>query len=146
MNTAVRAIIIENNKLLVMRRDKHGSEYYTLVGGRVDDNESLDDALSREVMEETGLVVTSSQLVFIEKHQPPYNEQYIYLCGIAPNEAIGLQNGSEEGLMNRIGINNHYPEWCEASSFSKIPFRTPQLQISINEALSSGFPDQPITL
>lgn len=146
MSKAVRAIIIENGKALVMHRSKQGSEYFTLVGGRVDEGESLEEALSREVREETGLKVTSSQLVFYEKHPRPYNEQYIYLCQVESHSDVKIQEASEEAMLNRMGTNLHQPLWVEVSSFDRLPFRTPQLQQAIVRALRKGFPAEPIQL
>lgn len=47
------AVILSNNKLLVMKDDK--SAHYYLPGGRVRFNERADDALSREIKEEIGI-------------------------------------------------------------------------------------------
>src|ERR1700761_7300853 len=80
MAKAARAIITENHKILVMYRNKYGSEYFTLVGGKVADDETTEQALARELKEETGLRVTSARLVFTEEHPEPYNQQYIYVC------------------------------------------------------------------
>ena len=74
MKQAARAIIIEDNKILVMFRNNEGSQYFTLVGGKVDEQESPEQALVREVREETGLQVTSAQLVITEDHHEPYNK------------------------------------------------------------------------
>jgi ADP-ribose pyrophosphatase YjhB (NUDIX family) len=145
MSTAARAIIIENDHFLVMKRAKQGVEYYTLVGGRVSDGETPEQAVIREVMEETGLTVTSHRLVYTEKHPAPYNSQYIYLCTVAPHEQIGLLIGSEEEVLNRYGMNMHAPFWVPTHNFAKLSFRTPQLQAAILKGLKSGFPsEQPI--
>jgi ADP-ribose pyrophosphatase YjhB (NUDIX family) len=146
MANAARAIIIKDGKILVMHRDKHGSQYYTLVGGRVNDGEALEETVKREVKEETGLEVTSSRLVFIEEHPSPYNNQYIFLCEVAPHDDIGLQSNSEEALMNRIGINLHTPQWMDLQHFEKLPFNTIQLQKAIVGALKNGFPEEPVKL
>ena len=146
MAKAARAIILEGDKILVMHRNKQGSEYFTLVGGRIAEGETIEQGLIREVKEETGLDVTDAQLVFIEKHQPPYNEQYIYLCTVGPHESVAIQDSSEEGFMNRISINVHKPVWAEANSFMNLSFRTPQLQTAIAQALKKGFPKQPVVL
>ncbi|GAC1390422.1 MAG: hypothetical protein NVSMB46_00030 [Candidatus Saccharimonadales bacterium] len=146
MNKAVRAIIIENNSILVMHRNKHGSEYFTLVGGKINENESAEEALVREIKEETGMDINSYQLVYIEEHSPPYNQQFVYLCSVSSHEEINLQDVSEEAFMNRIGINMHLPQWVDIKSFEKIPFRTPQLQTAIGVAFKKGFPHQPIVL
>ncbi len=146
MGKAARAIILKNDKILVMYRNKEGSEYYTLVGGRAKDDETLEQALVREVKEETGLEVIAARLVFVEQHPEPYNEQYIYLCEALPNESLAIQDSSEEGLMNTISINVHKPLWAEARAFSRLHFRTPQLQTAIDRALRYGFPKEPIKL
>jgi ADP-ribose pyrophosphatase YjhB (NUDIX family) len=146
MAKAARAIVIEGDKILVMHRNKHGSEYFTLVGGRQHEDETTDEALVREVKEETGLDITDAKLVFVEEHPAPYNEQYIYLCKVAPHQGVSIQDSSEEGFMNRISINTHRPIWAELGSFSKLNFRTPQLQDAIVESIKKGFPDQPVKL
>lgn len=146
MGRAARAIIIENNQILIMQRDKHGSQYSTLVGGRANEDEAIEQTLAREIKEETGLDITKHRMVFIEEHPAPYNEQYIFLCEVAPHESIAIQTTSEEGMMNRVGINLHTPVWVPLSVFPRLSFRTPQLQQAITEALKNGFPSQPVKL
>lgn len=146
MGKAARAIIIEGDKILVMYRNKEGSEYYTLVGGRAKDDETMEQTLVREVKEETGLDITKARLVFEEKHPAPYNDQYIFLCLVAPHESIAIQDASEEGMLNRFETNIHKPLWAEARAFAQLPFRTPQLHSAINKALKQGFPTEPIKL
>ena len=146
MRLAARAIIIEGDKLLLMHRSKEGSQYFTLVGGRVQDGETLEQALVREVREETGLQVTAARLVFTEDHPAPYNEQRIFLCQVAPHEDVAMETTSEEGVMNRIGINLHTPVWAYVNSFANVPFRTPQLQQAILQGIKKGFPASPVKL
>lgn len=146
MNKAARAIIIVENRMLVMHRNKYGSEYYTLVGGRLNEGETIEQCLVREVKEETGLDIVSARPVFIEKHPAPYNEQYIYLCEVAPHERAAIQTGSEEEVMNRYQMNTHKLVWIPVQSFARLPFRTPQLHAAIIESLKSGFPQEPQNL
>ena len=146
MGKAARAIIFEDDKILVMYRNKEGSEYYTLVGGRVQDGESIQQGLVREVKEETGLEITAARPVFVEPHPEPYNEQYIFLCEVAPHPDVAIQDGTEEGFLNKLTVNIHQPVWMEIASFPRLPFRTPQLQQAITEAVKSGFPAEPIAL
>jgi ADP-ribose pyrophosphatase YjhB (NUDIX family) len=146
MGKAARAIIIEGDKMLLMHRNKEGSQYFTLVGGRANDDETMEQALVREVKEETGLTVTRARLVFIEEHPAPYNEQYTFLCEVAPHESVDIQDDSEEGQMNRVGINMHTPVWSSLNAFKHIPLRTPQLHHAIELALKNGFPAEPIKI
>lgn len=146
MNIAARAIVVKDDKILVMYRNKYGSQYYTLVGGRADKNETPEQAVVREVKEETGLDIVASQLVFIEKHRGFYSDQYIFLCHVQNDPAIAVQENSEEGLLNKLQTNIHRPEWAEIKSFSKLPFRTIQLQKAIATAFKEGFPTEPLTI
>jgi ADP-ribose pyrophosphatase YjhB (NUDIX family) len=143
MSLAARAIIIENGKILVMHRNKSGNEYFTLVGGRINDDETPEQGLVREVREETGMRVMAARLVYVEKHPTPYNEQYIYLCKVDPHEAVALQDDSEENTMNKYGMNMHRPQWASIQSFTHLSFRTPQLHAAIVQAFEKGFPTEP---
>jgi ADP-ribose pyrophosphatase YjhB (NUDIX family) len=146
MGKAARAIILKDDKILIMHRNKRGKEYFTLVGGRVNNSETTEEALAREVKEETGLVITSARLVFVEKHPEPYNEQYVFLCEADRYDSVALQETSEEALMNKLDSNSHKPIWIETESFSALPFLTGQLQTAIDQALKSSFPSEPIAL
>ncbi len=146
MNQASRAIIIEDNNILVMHRNKQGNEYFTLVGGKLQEDETPEQGLIREVREETGLKVASAQLVFTESHPEPYNKQDIFLCEVAPHGDISVQEYSEEAILNKLSIDMHKPFWVTLSSFDNIPFRTPQLQAAIIEGINNGFPPIPIEL
>ncbi len=146
MSKAARAIIIENDKLLLMHRNKYGKKYYTLIGGRNTDGESIEQTLVREVKEETGLDVVSYRLVFFEDHEPPYNEQYIFLCEVAPHDKVALQEGSEEAQMNKFELTTHHPVWVDKEEFPNLAFNTIQLQNAIVEALKNDFPKEPATL
>lgn len=121
MSKVVRAIVLQNNKILLMRRNKQSGDYYTLVGGPVKDNESPEQAIVREVKEEASLDVTSVRLVFIEEHPAPYHEQLIFLCEIVPKDEIALQEFTEEAKLNKFDFNIHEPVWSELSSFSQLP-------------------------
>jgi ADP-ribose pyrophosphatase YjhB (NUDIX family) len=146
MPKAARAIIIENGNILLMHRDKQGSQYFTLVGGRVDDNETIEQGLAREIQEETGLQVVASRLVFYEGHPEPYNEQYIYLCQVAPHDEVKIQSASEEAVMNKLGFNTHTLQWVSLKAFRNLAFRTPQLHRAIIHGIEKGFPGQAVRI
>ena len=44
------AIILQDNKILLIRRIKPGHDYYIFPGGGVDDGESIGQSIGREVM------------------------------------------------------------------------------------------------
>jgi ADP-ribose pyrophosphatase YjhB (NUDIX family) len=146
MNKAVRAIILNGDQMLVMHRYKHGSEYFTLVGGRVKEGENLDAVLEREVKEETSLDIIEAKLVFIEKHPDPYNEQYIYMCKVKSTDNAAISAGSEEAILNTTVINIHTLRWINIRSLDSVQFRTPQLQAALIRGFKNGFPEEVQTI
>ncbi|MCR5786634.1 MAG: NUDIX domain-containing protein [Acholeplasmatales bacterium] len=52
---SVRGIYIKDNKLWMIYSNKY--DYYKFPGGGIDNNESFEDALVREIQEEAGLVI-----------------------------------------------------------------------------------------
>jgi len=61
MSPRVVAVIHTKGKLLVVHRKKDGREYYVFPGGGVEDGESLETALFREVLEETSYVAKTAE-------------------------------------------------------------------------------------
>jgi 8-oxo-dGTP diphosphatase len=57
-SVAVGAIVVHDDKVLVVQRGKPpGVGLWTVPGGRLEPNETLAQAVAREVREETGLIV-----------------------------------------------------------------------------------------
>lgn len=58
------AIIVSENKILLMHRKKEGREYWVFPGGGVEKDETPEQAVKREVLEETSLKVTECDYSF----------------------------------------------------------------------------------
>lgn len=64
-----RAIIIKDNKLVVMQRKKKGRQYCTFPGGHIEINENPVQCVKREVLEEFGIEVEPTKLVYVYEYK-----------------------------------------------------------------------------
>jgi 8-oxo-dGTP diphosphatase len=145
MRKAVRAIIVRNDELLVMRRNKFGKIYVTLPGGGVDSGETPDQALWRELEEETGVIIAEPRLVYLEDAGEMYGVQHIYLCRYISGEPE-LSENSEEALISKIGQNLYQPDWLKIADLPETEFLSPRLKERLIADLVQGFPAETTTI
>lgn len=141
----MRAIVFKDNNLLVMKRNKFGTLYYTLPGGAVDMGETLDQALAREMSEETGVRLGDTRLVFVEDGGEIYGVQYIYLANYMDGEPR-LNPNSDEASISALGKNTYEPLWLPLADLTSASFVTERLKAAILQAVKNGFPEKPVTI
>lgn len=142
MRKAARAIIVHNQNLLLMKRNKFGKIYYCLPGGGIDMGETADQTVLREIKEEASLDVTNPRLVYLEEAGAPYGTQYIFVCDYQDGE-VKLSPDSIEAEINKGGKNLFEPMWVPISKFANLPFRSVELQQELLTAFRDGYPAQP---
>lgn len=141
----MRAIVFRDNNLLVMKRNKFGTQYYTLPGGAISMGETSDQALIREMAEETGIQLGDARLVFVEDSGEMYGIQYIYLAQYISGEPR-LNPNSDEASITALGKNIFEPVWLPMSDLAAASFVTERLKNAILQAVKNGFPEQPVTI
>ena len=141
----MRAIVVKDDTLLVMHRNKFGHEYYALVGGGIDFGETAEQSLIREITEETGLVVKNPRLIFIEEAGDVFGIQYIYLCEYVSGEPK-LQPDSIEAKIEAEGKNLYTPMWLPIKELQSVPLLPEVLKQALLDGLKNGWPEKPITL
>jgi len=99
-NGRVSALVVRDNKILLIHRFKHGDEYWVIPGGGVEDKESLEESLKREVREETSLDLISFELLGSNEHEGHIH--YFYKCELTLGEPkIGgpeLEDSSKDNI------------------------------------------------
>ncbi|MEU2133627.1 NUDIX hydrolase [Streptomyces sp. NPDC018352] len=58
-------IVIEDNDILLLDQDTDGPRSWSLPGGKVEEGETLAEALVREMREETGVEVEAGRLLYV---------------------------------------------------------------------------------
>lgn len=90
-NIRVSAIILKNNQILLMHRKKGGEEYWVFPGGGVEDTETAEEGIIREVKEETNMDVLKCELAFMSYNEASKKDEPFYLCEVTDGkpEIIG---------------------------------------------------------
>ncbi|MDD5749795.1 MAG: NUDIX domain-containing protein [Patescibacteria group bacterium] len=132
-----RAIIIQGQKILLVKRTKPEEVYWACPGGIVEKGESLEQCLIREVKEETGLDVLAGDLFFQMLSQKPGFEgqrEYFYLADVVGGK-LGTGTGPE------LIPNSKYPgkyefKWYDLAIVSDLDLRPKEIKkIILNKFL-----------
>lgn len=68
VRVAARAIIIQDGKILLNKNQKFGQVYYTLPGRGQEHGETIEEAVKRECLEETGAEIKVLNLCFVRDY------------------------------------------------------------------------------
>jgi len=118
----VRAVIVQNNQMLLVEFDDETGLHYNLPGGTVETGEFLEEALVREVQEETSAQVFVEQLMLTHDYLPDispndYGEKRIltlvYRCGLVPD-------GPEPHMPAKPDDNQTAVRWIEIDKLHTI--------------------------
>jgi mutator protein MutT len=121
MKTDKRAVgvIIKDGKLLVFRRFKNGEWYFSFPGGGVEEGESVEEAVVREMKEELSLDVVIDKLIFHQRiNRRPSDENrdhYFYL--ITKFSGTPKLGGPEKKRTNKD--NRYITKWINLADLSK---------------------------
>lgn len=81
MKVAVALIVDEQDRLLIAQRPYHASHggFWEFPGGKLEVNETAEDALKREIREEVGLEILHADYLGEIKHQYPDKSVHLLL-------------------------------------------------------------------
>jgi len=99
VRVGVATIVQRDGKILLgKRKGSHGAGTWSLPGGHVDFGEAPEDTAAREILEETGLVITNvrrfDRLPYVNTHFHKEGKQYItlyFLADYTEGEAFVLE-------------------------------------------------------
>jgi 8-oxo-dGTP pyrophosphatase MutT (NUDIX family) len=89
--TRYQGAIIRDHYSLLLRHCEHmtGHSYWLFPGGGIEEGETEEQCVAREMFEETGLTVKVERLLFTQPMLQPdgYKERKMYLCTVLEGEA-----------------------------------------------------------
>ncbi len=127
----VAAIIVRDEEILLVAHEKEKKSYWLLPGGGVNVGESLEAALCRELLEETGLEIEIGDLVMANDSIAPDGSRHIvnlyFLADVVSGE---IQVGGDERVVEC--------RYVSLMEFSGLDFR-PDLRDEISAGIKKGF-------
>ena len=112
LNIRVGAIIMKDRKIMMGGTDR---DYLYSVGGRVKFGETAEEAIKREVLEETGLVISKLKYLFSRPNIYPYSGLAIhtmdlfFLCEVENDSVVIPQDDVSAcywANMNELDLND----------------------------------------
>jgi ADP-ribose pyrophosphatase YjhB (NUDIX family) len=70
VHVRVTGVVVEDDRILLLNQDTGSGRAWSLPGGKVEEGESLSDALVREMGEETGIEVVVGRLLYVCDYLP----------------------------------------------------------------------------
>jgi 8-oxo-dGTP diphosphatase len=129
----VSVIIIEDERILLVRHEKSGRSYWVLPGGGVDFGETLEEAAVRELKEETNLDITLDRLVFADDILPKDLHRHVVDVYFTAKVVGGELRLGQNSVMHEV-------RFFPLEEFRNLPFE-PNIADRIIEGYKRGFPD-----
>ncbi|MDF1542444.1 MAG: NUDIX hydrolase [Anaerosomatales bacterium] len=127
----VAALLVIDGKVLLVRHLKNGRRYHLLPGGGVERGESLAEALSREIAEETGLVAEIGRPLFLNDTIDPSGDRHIVNITFGATVAGGcLATEAPGGRIEGLDL-------VEPSRLTSLDLRPP-IASQLLEAIDAG--------
>ena len=128
--TSCRAIVIEDNALVTMYREKEDRVYYTFPGGGINEGESREECVKRECMEEFGITVEPIRQVYTYENEKTI--QHFFICKWVDGE-LGSGEGEEFAPDRNRGI--YVPTLMPLKEIGNLPLMPPEVAKALAEDL-----------
>jgi 8-oxo-dGTP diphosphatase len=142
MSYRAAVVLLQDDKIALIERQRAGLHYFTFPGGHVETGETPEQAAVRETKEELGLNISIQRLLAeIWWHDQP---QYYYLVETVDGD---FGSGMGEEMHSPLPERGSYvPVWIPLQDLLDLPVLPHSLAELVVEALSSGWPDLPLIL
>ena len=119
-------VLIENNKVGLIKRVKNGFVYYVFPGGGIEAGEIPETAAEREAFEELGVKVIISDCLAIVEHN---GTQSFFLAKISDG-TFGTGQG-EEYTVENLDRGTYLPIWVDIENLSSLDVKPREVALKI---------------
>ncbi len=131
----VGAICREGDSILLVEHEKNHERYWLFPGGGIEVNETAEEALMREVLEETSVKLNVGRPVCICESISPNHERHIVHFLYEARRVSGSPGKSHDPRVRRSGF-------VPTSSLKQLTLYPP-IQDWLTKRLPDGFADRP---
>jgi len=137
------AVIVNNGQVALIERERgiRVEKYFVYPGGGLEDGETLESAVVREVLEETGLIVQVERPLATVQFRE--TTQYYHLVSIVGGEfgtGVGPEMTGEYGEAH----GSYKPVWMTISDLLSNPVFPTCVSKIVSDSVQIGWPSQPI--
>lgn len=125
IRNSAKALIIKDGKMAAIKIRDAGEEWYIMPGGGQESEETLPEAVCREVLEELGIAVACNELLFVVEgvHGESFHRvDLIFSCEYIGNKPDAILHGDT----NQVGV-----EWLDISTLNTKPLYPSKLRRQI---------------
>jgi 8-oxo-dGTP diphosphatase len=137
------AIIIHGNEIALIKRRRESRLYYVFPGGQVEDKESPEQAVVREVEEELGLKVDVDRLMIKAIHHSKM--QYYFLAHTIGGK-FGTGVGPEMRGLYPPERGSYHPVWMPMTNILKENVVPREVAEIVSRSFQQGWPREVVTL
>jgi len=142
-------IVLRGEELLVMFRRENGREYYTFPGGQIEEGETPEAAVLREIREETTIEVSDPQLVYELHRTGALPREFFYRCSYRSGTPMLREDSIERAILDPEK-NYFEPMWIPISGLASNPLGIPllphEVTVRLFHDMQHGFQEKPVVL
>jgi 8-oxo-dGTP pyrophosphatase MutT (NUDIX family) len=127
---AQKAVVIQDEKLLLVRKssdDPHNPNRWELPGGRLKEDEPLDESLRREVIEETGLDTSPGAPIHVWDWTMEWDGEQVRVIAIA-RRCSAVSHSDHNRAMDDFIDDQRWFALKDVSDLNLIPSQVPVIE------------------